>query len=383
MRVLQVIPSLAAAHGGPSAAARTFERALAKAGCEVLTLTTDDDGPGRRMARPLCRTVVEDGAARIYFPKRTEFYKVAPESVPWLARNAGGFDVIHVHALFSFTSTAACWAARHRKVPYVLRPLGTISAYSLANASAAKRVSLAAIEGRFLRHAAAVHFTSDAEEREAGAAGLARRSVVIPLGVPAAAGGDAARFGARHPQVAGRTVALYLSRLDPKKNLEGLLRAWAGLAGARQGAILAIAGDGDPAYVGRLHQLAGQLGLADDVAWLGHLDGADKADAFAAAAFFVLASFSENFGIAAAEALAAGVPCVLGEGVAIAADVAGCGAGIVTGTGVASIASALRLMMASDHAAMRDAARRLARERFSEAAMGQRLRQLYLEILSR
>ena len=51
MRVLHVIPSLAAAHGGPSRAMGLFEQALSLAGVQMEIATTDDDGPGRRLLR--------------------------------------------------------------------------------------------------------------------------------------------------------------------------------------------------------------------------------------------------------------------------------------------------------------------------------------------
>ena len=113
------------------------------------------------------------GSQRVHFRKRTEFYKVAPGMGPWLWRNVRRFDVVHIHALFSFSSTAAAMVARHLGVPYVLRPLGTLSTYGVTRRRPwLKRVSLACLEGPALRGAAAVHFTSASEEREARLLGV-------------------------------------------------------------------------------------------------------------------------------------------------------------------------------------------------------------------
>jgi glycosyltransferase involved in cell wall biosynthesis len=105
----------------------------------------------------------------------------------------------------------------------------------------------------------------------------------------------------------------------------------------------------------------------------------------AGADVFVLPSYSENFGIAAAEALAAGLPCVLGEGVAIANDVVQAGAGIAVGTDAASIAQGLRRIIADHESlpALSANAVRLARERYSIEAMGASLTRLYKDILRR
>jgi glycosyltransferase involved in cell wall biosynthesis len=172
---------------------------------------------------------------------------------------------------------------------------------------------------------------------------------------------------------------LFLSRLDAKKNLEGLLQAIPGCVALVPDAHWLIAGAGDPDYAGRMRNLAEQLGIADKVTWCGRLDGADKASAFAIARLFVLPSHSENFGIAAAEALAAGVPVVLGRGVALTGQVEAAGAGEGCGTDPASVGAAmLRYLREPDLRAKAAAnARELARREFSLDAMGERLEAMY------
>ena len=227
MKVLQVIPSLAEAHGGPSRALTLMERALAAQGVAVETATTDDDGPGRRNGRPAGRPLAENGAVRRYFPKRLEFYKISPGFARWVWRHAGDYDIVHIHALFSFTSVAAAWAARRAGVPYVVRPLGTLGRYGMGRRRPwLKRLSLAWLEGPILRHAAAVHFTSEAERQEAEALGVPMRGALVPLGIEPGPAADVAAMQARFPALREGRCVLFLSRLDPKKNLEGLLRAF-------------------------------------------------------------------------------------------------------------------------------------------------------------
>jgi glycosyltransferase involved in cell wall biosynthesis len=382
VKVLHVIPSLSAAHGGPSKALAMMEQALRRQGVDVETATTDDDGPGRRVRKELGVPLQEAGAVRWYFGKKTEFYKVSPSFARWIAREIGRYDLVHVHALFSFTSTAAAWAARRSGVPYVLRPLGTLNDYGLSRRRPAlKSLSVRFVEGPMLRAAAAVHFTSEAEAIEARQLGIPMKEAIIPLAV------DPTDAPAERPAPADPGVIrlLFLSRLDAKKNLEGLLSALALLQSVPARLHLDIAGDGAPAYVAGLKAQAETLGVGAQVSWLGHVEGQAKALALAAADIFVLPSYSENFGIAAAEALAAGLPCVLGEGVAIANDVVRAGAGIAVGTDPASIARGLRRIIADHESlpALSANAVRLARERYSIDAMGAGLKQLYEKILQR
>ena len=93
---------------------------------------------------------------------------------------------------------------------------------------------------------------------------------------------------------------------------------------------------------------------------------ARKANALAAGHVFVLPSLSENFGIAAAEAMLAGLPCVLGCDVAIAQQVQEAGAGIVVSSEPSAVACALTELLADDaqRSALAERAREFARQVF-------------------
>lgn len=359
-----------------------IEAELTRAGLSITTVTTDDDGVGRRL-RLEERHGTANGASRVYLRKWLEFYKIAPEMVLWLWRNITQFDAVHIHALFSFTSVAAGLVARIRGVPYVVRPLGTLSTYGVARRRPwLKRLSLALFEGDILRRAAAVHFTSRAEWDEAKSIVAPLRGVVIPLGVERSPAGDERLLTREHPEIDGRRVILFLSRIDPKKNIEGLLRAFAVLDHGVGKPILLIAGEGTRRYRATLESLVRALDIEEGVVWLGHVDGERKAAAFAAADIFVLPSFSENFGIAVVEALLAGLPCVLGQGVAIARDVQQAGAGVAVVPEPDPIAAAIGRILADD-ALRRDMivrGRAFAEREYSLAAMSERLVALYGDI---
>lgn len=385
MKVLHVIPSLSRVHGGPSRAMVSIETALRGQGVVVETATTDDDGPGQRNGLGRA-SVTENGVLRHYFPKRTEFYKVAPAFLRWLRRSILDYDLIHIHALFSFTSVVAAWVARSAGVPYVVRPLGVLNQYGLRQRRPLlKRLSLRFIEGPILRHAAAVHFTAQAEMDEALATGISMRGAVVPIGIESPPSGSMVRFLDAHPALKSPARLFFLSRVDPKKNLEGLLGALALLRTEGVQASLIVAGSGEPGYLAQLRALAAELGVASQVEWLGHIDGAAKADALAAADVFVLPSHSENFGIAVVEALAAGLPCVLGRGVAVSSAVEQAGAGVAVGVDATSIAAGIGhyLRSADAREAAGYAAKDLARQEYSVEKMGERLVTLYQSILSR
>jgi glycosyltransferase involved in cell wall biosynthesis len=380
MKILQVIPSVSPVHGGPSRAIANIEQALAARGIEVTTVTTNDDGDGRTLPVECGEPVVTPFATRWYFPRTTVFFKVSIGLGQWLRENIRAFDVVHAHALFSFAPVAAALIARQADVPYVLRPLGVLAHYGMTQRRPMlKRVSFALIERRLIESASAVHFTSLAEQREAEALGLKCQSVLIPLGIDVAA--MPKRTGVCNES--GAFELLFLSRIDRKKNIEGLLRALQLVRTKNLNMTLSIAGNGDAKYVATLQSYARDLGIAAHVKWLGYVEGDKKRDLLGSASAYVLSSYSENFGLAVAEALAAGLPCVVSRGVALSAEIEKAGAGIVVGMTPEDIAAGFERLMGdrTGLSVKSTAARTLATKTFSIKTMGARLEALYRDIL--
>src|SRR4051794_36380753 len=108
MRVLHVIPSLSADQGGPSSAIFLYACALSGFDVDITIATTDDDGAGKRKEVQLGTMVAAEAAIRcIYFRKNAEFYKVSWGLRAWLSEHIKDYDLVHIHALFSFSSVAA------------------------------------------------------------------------------------------------------------------------------------------------------------------------------------------------------------------------------------------------------------------------------------
>ena len=375
MKVLHVIPSLSAIHGGPSAVHPLIERALTHRGIEVETITTDDEGVGRKNGKGDGTARHENGVIRRYFPKQTEFYKVSLPLAHWLKREVKRFDLIHIHALFSFASLTAARAARKEGIPYIIRPLGVLNRYGVTQRRALlKKLSLRWLEGPALRHAAAVHFTMDEEREEAECLAIGFKSIVIPLGL------EQTTLPAQKSSTSASV--LVLSRIDPVKNLEALLEAWSVAVVGRRDWRLVIAGAGDPDYVSSLKRLCGTLGIQDSVDWVGQVTGEGKARLLEGAGLFTQPSFSENFGIAAAEALQAGKACLFTPGVAVGAWAARMGAAAISGPVSGELAAALGKLM-DDGAVRLELGRKasaFAASELSASIMGERLHQLYQQL---
>jgi glycosyltransferase involved in cell wall biosynthesis len=377
-KILHVIPSVGPQRGGPSVLMRTLARALSQAGMEVHVATTDDNGPGR-LRVPLGVPQQEDGATFWYFPRQTRFYTFSWPLTRWLARHVREFDLVHIHALFSYAALPAALLARRAGVPYIVRPLGTLNRWGIENRRPwLKKLSFRLLESRILASAAGIHYTSEQELVEAGELGVSAHPIVIPNAVELPVG------QASWPvPSAGCRVILFLSRIDRKKGLDLLLEAFVRVRSRCPDALLVLAGTGDPTWVTALKSTADRLGIAADVIWAGFLSGDDKWAALTSADVFVLPSYSENFGIALVEALACGCPVVLSDQVGIHREITRAEAGLVTPCRVEELATAI-LNVLTDAALRRRMSEngvRLARQQFSLEAVSRQLAAAYAAVI--
>ena len=108
-----------------------------------------------------------------------------------------------------------------------------------------------------------------------------------------------------------KRVVLYVGRLAAMKGVDTFLRAAARVAPIAPDALFVIAGEG-PEYP-NLVELAARLGVGERVMFLGKVTDEEREVLLSGASVFVLPSVVEPFGIAALEAMAAGVPTIVSK----------------------------------------------------------------------
>jgi glycosyltransferase involved in cell wall biosynthesis len=326
MNILHLIATLAPESGGPAQACLEMANAVAARGHSIAIYTTDFGGalPATVARHPS----VEIRTFPVQWPRA---WKPSTPMAKAIAEEVERYDVVHLHSLYLFHDWVGGIMARRARVPYIVRPHGLLDPYIWQRHRLRKMVMEALFQTRVLNHASAIHYTSELErEISAPYAGPAPARVV-PLGVSLDALEDLpspGSFTAKFPAVTGKRIVLFLSRLHEKKGLDLLIPAFAAVRRGIPDLHLVIAGPDDGALE-RTRTAVREHGIEGDVTFTGMLKGEDKLAAFAAASIFTLPSYSENFGIAVVEAMAAGLPAIITDQVNIHRDIAGHGALVV------------------------------------------------------
>jgi glycosyltransferase involved in cell wall biosynthesis len=361
--------------------------AVADRGHHVEILTTDIDGAGR-LPVPVGQPLDWRGVTTTFFhvgrPRR---YKPSYGLERALRHRIPEFDVVHIHSLYLFHTLAAAHYCRRFLVPYVLRPHGTLNPWHRSQHRWRKAVYGGLLEGRNLRAAAGIQYTSVEERDHAASLGLAASSFVIPLGVDAQALTRPVKPTAlvAPTELAGRALITFLGRLTTKKRLGLLLEAFYEVASKRADAHLVIAGPDDEGIGGTLRSQIAAAGLEHRVTMLGLVVGEAKVALLQRSQVFILPSEDENFGVAVVEALAAGLPVVVTQGVAISRQLAEVDAAeVVVPTPAALSAAITRLIEDKELAATRaENGRALVGSDFTWSGIAVQLEQMYQQVISK
>jgi glycosyltransferase involved in cell wall biosynthesis len=384
-RVLHVIPSVSPKRGGPSEAIFPMVRALRSIGIQAEIATTNDDAEGVKKVVLGCQAMEQSVPIRYFGRFSPPFralreYAIAMGFCSWLENHLRDYDLIHVHALFSYVSSLAMAGARRQKIPYVSRPLGQLGLWPLRQSAWRKKIYYSCLEARNLRRAAALHFTSRSEEEEAAGLALATRTAIIPHGItlspPLLQAGE--RLRAEMGLPSNEKIILFLGRLHPKKGLDLLLPAFAALQNPC--ATLILAGDGTSAFMDELSGLVRRHRLASKVRQVGFVAGERKQLFLQGSDFLALPSRHENFGVVVLEALAAGIPVLVSDRVALAPQVKSAGLGQVTPLEPDAIRQAMERLL-GDRSYRAEELRSFVAQNYSWEANAASLAGLYASIL--
>lgn len=321
--------------GGSAATVHALAQGLAQRGHSVTVLTSDLGISTQPMLVPAVAKTTEgwrygqDGVETIYLSSRGSYRALTwnPGIFAFCANRLSSFDIVHISGTYDLLGPAVARACRRAGVPYVFEPMGMFR--PIVRNVVLKSVYRQLFGESVVRGATQLVATSLHEQRELIEEGVAAEKITIRrngIDLPALSPASGAfRLEWKIPQDA--FLVLFLGRIVPKKSPELLLESFAGWRRSSVAALpsfLVFAGPSESkSYARRLQAQAKRLGLGESVLFTGAVYGDAKWSALMDADIFVLPSQNENFGNAAAEAIACGTPVVVTDRCGIAPLVEG------------------------------------------------------------
>jgi glycosyltransferase involved in cell wall biosynthesis len=176
---------------------------------------------------------------------------------------------------------------------------------------------------------------------------------------------------------------LTLSRIHPIKGLENFISAIDKCRNSLKDYCVQIVGNGDVNYINDLKNLVDKLNLSSIISFTGSVYGKEKYRLYKEADFFVSSSFSENFGLSIAEALASGTPVIATKGTPWM-DLERFYCGMWIDADYTSLAKAITAMTVKDDGERKQMglnARKLIQDKYSSESMGNNIINIYNNII--
>ncbi|RNE62601.1 glycosyltransferase [Cryobacterium tepidiphilum] len=368
MKVLHVAASFARRDGGPSEVIRGLLPALRDLGVETELFTTnkgvtESDGD-----------LASDESVTIFPSRRPHSWTYSPNMRPALTKAVENADIVHVHSFQTYTSSIAMRAALKAGVPYVIQPHGALDSYHWRQRRWKKEAYLAGVDGRAVKGLSGAIYSSSREQEDAKQVLPHVRAFNVPLGVT-----SELFHLERDP---AEQQILFLGRVTPKKRLDLVIRALNQPPLQDLNVSLLVAGPIDPRLGYSPVALAREQGVADRVVFLGQVDNATRAHLLSRASVFTLPSEDESFGVAVAEALAAGCPVVASREVGIAPEAASKGALRLAALDAADLSQVISALLSEADASRQlgERGRSFASDRYTWAASADSTLECYEQV---
>lgn len=375
MKILQVTASTAADSGGPIESVLRNSEVWVRDGHSVEVVCLEDEADVAQRNFPLPLVALGRGVGK---------YRYNPCLARWMRAHASQFDVVILNGLWNYSSVGSWMGLRKTATPYYIFAHGMMAPwfrkYWLKHK--AKEAFWWLAEGRVLRDARAVLFTTEEERLEARGvfSGHAYRERVVAIGTSDPPDTDAEQHRAlieALPELDGTQFLLFIGRTHPKKGCDLLLAAFAKFATKSpiaRNIHLVMAGPDQVGWMGELKALAEKLGIRHRVQWPGMVQGDVKWGMLRAADAMILPSHQENFGLVVAEAMACATPVLISNKVNIWREVQASGGGFVeedTCEGTVRLMEKFYSLSSAERGEMGQAARRGFLQHF-EATRGAR-----------
>ncbi|MFC1497538.1 glycosyltransferase [Verrucomicrobiota bacterium] len=297
---VSVIAGLADSDGGPSVVLPSLSEALAKRGVlRYLIVPAEREG--------IAQCVPDKSLVNTIFVRGFRLRMIGLALAPYFRRTLvqcceqNNVQLIHCHGVWMPVNHEAACVARDLNIPFIVTLDGMLRPWALRYKSWKKRIAWLLYQNRDLHVAKVLHATAFEEAAEIRSMGFNQPIAVIPNGTML----PPPQVSRAHEEY---RYALFLGRICPAKGLINLVKAWAKLK--PKGWRCLITGPSEGVYEKLIRRVIKKEGLDNCFEFSGLVDGVAKWQLIKNAAFLVLPSVTENFGIVVAESLACRTPVI-------------------------------------------------------------------------
>ena len=226
-------------------------------------------------------------------------------------------DILFSNNLWNYPSFLSAQLAQKKNIPHIVSIRGSLYPWSLSQGKLRKKIAWYLFQKRSLQNASLVHVTCEDEYNAVRELGITSPIAIVPHGINY---DDYQSLPEKNEAIehlglnSDKKYILFMSRLHKKKGLDLLLEVWPELVKEYPRWCLLIVGPDYSNYTDEISTLAADKNIAGNIKALGMVTGHDKKSVLAASEFFVLPSYTENFGVVIGEALAAGLSAITTTG---------------------------------------------------------------------
>lgn len=291
MKVLTFVSSIDLSSGGPSRSVPMIVKGLAELGVDITLMTIRSENMNIH--------AIEGTTAKLKVLSPSFSRK---EIAKYLSDER--FELIQIQSMWDLPYHKVMVEARKQGIPYIVTPRGMLEPWSLSQKKWKKKLAWWLYQRNDVQKSVCVFTTAKMEAEHVRELGITTYKSVIPNGI------ETDSYPCKTSVDVVKKQVLFLSRVHVKKGIEILFDAWKRIHSEFAEWQLLVVGNGEAEYIQSLENRVENLGLKENIKILPPVFGNDKIQLYQESALFCLPSYSENFGMAIAEAMSCGTPVI-------------------------------------------------------------------------
>jgi glycosyltransferase involved in cell wall biosynthesis len=327
MKILHVISSIDSIYGGPSKYILDLVSSQNNMGVNGYICTTHEKNYKIKISSNYKFIKDKIFSFRVNLLKSLRFSSGFKK---FIDNNIHTYDIIHIHGLYRFPTSYAAYKARALKLPYVIRPHGSLDPYLYKRSAYSlnlKKLWEFFVDFPNIRNASGIHCTSNLEKNKINQLNIGHKIklFIVPNFV--------SKFFFKKKKInlsfkkkiglsQKDKIILFLGRINFKKGLDLLIPAFKKINNVFTNYKLLVVGPNNDKYLEKVVlPLVKQNELEHLFKYLPAIYGNELLQCYQECDLFVLPSYSENFGLTIFEAMASKIPVVVSDQIDLASKI--------------------------------------------------------------